>query len=87
MGSSLSTEEMIQNTTTTIEEIKVRISSIESAISSLEKKFMNFQISNKKNQQAIYDMEEYVSNLRLLEEGRSYYSKGGKYHTRSSYNV
>lgn len=86
MGSSLSTDEIIQRATITIKEVKVRVSSIESTVSSLEKRFLNFEISNRKNQRAIHDMEEYVTNLRLLEEGRSFYSIGGKYHTRSNYN-
>ena len=87
MGSSISTEEVIANATVIINELRSRLSVVESTVSSLEKRFMNFQVSQQQNNETLKNLDEHVLNLRLLEEGRSSYSKGGRFHTRSSYNT
>lgn len=87
MGSSVSTEEVIENATIIINGLRSRISSIESSVSSLEKDFINFKVSQKEANETLKNLDEHVLNLRLLEEGRSSYSKGGRFHTRSAYNT
>lgn len=87
MGSSVSTEEVIENATIIIKELRSRISVVESSVSSLERSFINFQVAQRQNNETLRILDDHVLNLRLLEEGRSSYSKGGRFHTRSSYNT
>lgn len=85
MGSSISTEEVVHNATVIINELRARVSIVEASVSALEKSFMNFQVSQRENNDLLRSLEDYVFSLRLLEEGRSSYSKNKKFHTRSSY--
>ena len=86
MGSSISTEEVVQNATVVINELRLRVSSLESSMSLLQKNFMDIQNTHIKNDESLQRLDEYVLNIKLMEEGRSIYSRR-KFHTRSSYNT
>ena len=86
MGSSISTEEVVQNATVIINELRLRFSTLEASVSSLEKNFINIQSAHIKNEKSLQKLDEHVLNIRLMEEGRSVYSSR-KFHTRSSYNA
>ncbi len=84
MGSSISTELLVENATTVINELRLRVSTLESSVSLLQKNFMNIQAKHIKNDESLQRLDEYVLNVKLMEEGRSVYSKR-RFHTRSSY--
>lgn len=86
MGSSISTEEVVQNATVMMNELRSRVSTLESSVSLLQKNFMNIQSTHIKNDESLQRLDEYVLSVKLMEEGRSVYSKR-KFHTRSSYNT
>ena len=84
MGSALSTEEMVENVTTLLYEMRKRISTLETHVSSLQKNVMDIQLSDDITSEKILSMEDHMFNLSLLEEGRSTFSSK-KFHTRSNY--
>lgn len=86
MGSTISTEEAIENATVIINELRSRLSTVESSVSLLQKNFMNIQIKHIENDESLQRLDEYVLSVKLMEEGRSVYSKR-RFHTRSSYNT
>lgn len=87
MGSSISTEEVLENAEAIINELRVRISKLESSVSAMEKTVMNFQVSHRKSNERLETIDELVKNMCLLEEGRSSYNNSERYHTRSAYNM
>lgn len=86
MGSSISTEQAVENAMVVINELRLRVSTLESSVSLLHKNFMNIQSKHIRNDESLQRLDEYVLNVKLMEEGRSVYSKN-KFHTRSSYNT
>lgn len=86
MGSTVSTEEVIENATVIINELRLRVSTLESSVSLLQKNFMNLQTKHMKNDEKLQELDNYVLSINLMEEGRSVYTKR-KFHTRSGYNT
>ena len=77
---------MIENATVVINELRLRVSTLETSVSLLQKNFMNIHSKHIKTDESLQRLDDYVLSVKLMEEGRSVYSKK-KFHTRSSYNT